>query len=111
MLLQGKTILERAEQGKTSRFVLRSIWVCHYRRILPALALQLFYSGVQFAGPLLLNQIVKFISKPEALQTVRRQSALPATLPGSRSWATSQPFCTSPAAVPGAASAYAAPVG
>ena len=87
MLLQGKTILERAEQGKTSRFVLRSIWVCHYRRILPADALQLFYSGVQFAGPLLLNQIVKFISKPEALQTVRRQSALPATLPGSRSWA------------------------
>ena len=44
--------------------------MCHYRRILPALALQLFYSGVQFAGPMLLNQIVKFISKPEALQTV-----------------------------------------
>jgi hypothetical protein len=69
--LQGATILKRAEAGDTSRFVVRTIWGCHYHRLVAALCLQLFYSGMQFAGPLLLNQIVKFITQPEALQSVR----------------------------------------
>lgn len=43
-------MLKAAEDGKTSRFVLRSIWMCHYRRILAALCLQLFYSGIQARG-------------------------------------------------------------
>lgn len=69
-LLQGKVILAAAEKGETSRFVLNSIWLCHYPRLVAALCLQLFYSGIQFAGPLFLNQIVKFITKPKELQTV-----------------------------------------
>lgn len=73
---QGAAILARAEKGETSRLVLRSVWMCHYPRILAALCLQLFYSGVQFAGPMLLNQIVKFITQPEQLQTVSPLQAL-----------------------------------
>ncbi|KAL4852933.1 Multidrug resistance-associated protein 1 [Chlorella vulgaris] len=63
---KGAAILARARAGETSRLILRTIWLCHYPRILAALVLQLFYSGIQFAGPLLLNQIVKFISLPTA---------------------------------------------
>lgn len=66
---KGAGILVRAEKGETSRFVLRSIWCCHYKRILAALCLQLCYSAIQFAGPMFLNQIVRFITKPVALQT------------------------------------------
>ncbi|PSC67462.1 hypothetical protein C2E20_8853 [Micractinium conductrix] len=66
---KGKVILAAAEKGETSRFVLNSIWLCHYPRLVAALCLQLFYSGIQFAGPLFLNQIVKFITKPKELQT------------------------------------------
>lgn len=68
---KGAAIIKAAEEGTTSRFVLRTIWWCHYHRILAALCLQLCYSGVQFAGPLFLNQIVKFITLPESMQTVR----------------------------------------
>lgn len=67
---QGAAILKGAEQGETGRLILSSIWLCHCRRILAALCLQLLYSGVQFAGPLFLNQIVKFITQPTELQTV-----------------------------------------
>lgn len=68
---QGAAILKGAEEGKNGRLILVSIWLCHHRRILAALSLQLLYSGVQFAGPLFLNQIVKFITQPSFLQTVR----------------------------------------
>lgn len=63
-------MLERAREGTTSRFVLGSIWRAHRVRLLCALVLQLVYSGIQFAGPLLLNQIIKFLSTPEPVQTV-----------------------------------------
>jgi hypothetical protein len=84
--LQGAAILARARAGETSRLILRTIWLCHYPRILAALVLQLFYSGIQFAGPLLLNQIVKFISLPTAEEAAVR-ARLPACLP------TSGPAC------------------
>lgn len=72
---QGAAVVKAAEEGQTSRLVLRSIFFCHWPRLLAALCLQLFYSGLQFAGPLFLNQIVKFISSPPALQTVRGWSS------------------------------------
>lgn len=81
---QGKVVLERAREGLTSRFVLGSIWRAHRVRLLCALVLQLCYSGIQFAGPLLLNQIIRFLSTPKLAQTV---GALPA---GGRG---SLPFC------------------
>ncbi|KAL4457987.1 hypothetical protein ABPG75_012852 [Micractinium tetrahymenae] len=66
---KGAAILKGAEQGDNGRLLLFSIWQSHYPRILASLCLQLFYSGVQFAGPLFLNQIVKFITQPSFLQT------------------------------------------
>lgn len=72
---QGKESIEAAVQGKTSRFLLRSIWGRHQWRILFALALQLFYSGIQFAGPIMLNQITKILTKPSSQQVgVRREA-------------------------------------
>lgn len=68
-------MVKAAEEGQTSRLVLRSIFFCHWPRLLAALCLQLFYSGLQFAGPLFLNQIVKFITLPESMQTVRGRAA------------------------------------
>lgn len=73
-------MVKAAEEGQTSRLVLRSIFFCHWPRLLAALCLQLFYSGLQFAGPLFLNQIVKFITNPPALQTVRRRAGVEASL-------------------------------
>ena len=67
---QGQAQLEAAREGKTSRYVLMPIWLTHYPRLLAAMSLQCFYSGVQFAGPLMLNQIVRYITKPVSQQTV-----------------------------------------
>jgi ABC-type multidrug transport system fused ATPase/permease subunit len=59
--------LQRALDGETSRFVLYSIFGQHKLRLLYALILQCFYSGVQFVGPLMLNHIVRFLSASQAL--------------------------------------------
>lgn len=62
--LQGAEKIKAAAEGKTSRFLLRTIWGRHKWRILSALVLQCFYSGIQFAGPIMLNQITKILMKP-----------------------------------------------
>lgn len=70
----GAARLEAAREGTTSRFVLHSIWHAHKVRLLCALVLQVAYSGIQFAGPLMLNQIIKFLSLPPAAETVRARA-------------------------------------
>ncbi len=66
--MQGKAKVEAARQGETSRFLLLTIWGQHKWRIVSALALQVFYSGIQFTGPIMLNQITKILTKPPAQQ-------------------------------------------
>ena len=60
--------MESARQGKSSGFLLVTIWRQHMWRILLAVALQCFYSGIQFAGPIMLNQITTILTKPPAQQ-------------------------------------------
>jgi hypothetical protein len=62
----GRAVLEGARRGDTSRFVLRSILNQHKLRLVYALILQVIYSGVQFVGPTMLNNIVKFLSASAA---------------------------------------------
>jgi ABC-type multidrug transport system fused ATPase/permease subunit len=45
--------------------VLGAIWRRHRLRLLAALVLQACYSGVQFVGPLMLNQIVQFLTRSD----------------------------------------------
>ena len=81
--LQGEALLERAREGKAARFLLRTIWLQHRTRILYAMTLQMFYAAVQFIGPLMLKEIVKFLSASDIAE------ALGTTLPKSqetRAW-------------------------
>lgn len=56
-------MLEAARNGESARFLLASIVGRHRWRLLAALVLQTVYSGIQFAGPLMLNQITKILMK------------------------------------------------
>ena len=60
-----KKRLEDAEKGLVARYVLKTIFSRHWRRIAFAMTLQLCYSAVQFVGPLMLNQIIKILTQAE----------------------------------------------
>ena len=47
---------------------MKTVLLMHWPLLLGALALQLAYSGAQFAGPELLNQITKYLQTPRQLQ-------------------------------------------
>ena len=47
---------------------MKTVLAMHWPLLLGALALQLAYSGAQFAGPELLNQITKYLQTPRQLQ-------------------------------------------
>lgn len=66
--------LARARRGENASLLLRNFVQLHWRRVVISLALALFYTASSFAGPLLLNEIVKFLQTPAALQTVRHAS-------------------------------------
>ena len=67
----GPAALARARRGENAALLLRNFVQLHWRRVVISLALALFYTASSFAGPLLLNEIVKFLQTPAALQTVR----------------------------------------
>ena len=60
-----KKRLEDAEKGLVARYVLKTIFSRHWRRILFAMSLQLCYSAVQFVGPIMLNNIIKILTNAE----------------------------------------------
>jgi ABC-type multidrug transport system fused ATPase/permease subunit len=62
---EGEERLKKARKGETSRFLLKSILGQHKIRLIAALILQLFYAGIGFVGPLMLNQITKFLTTSE----------------------------------------------
>jgi len=64
----GTKNIQEAKDGKAARFLLSTIWMQHRHRILYAMCLQLIYSGIQFVGPLMLNQITKFLMRADALE-------------------------------------------
>lgn len=47
---------------------MKTVLAMHWPLLLGALALQLAYSGAQFAGPELLNQITQYLQTPRQLQ-------------------------------------------
>lgn len=57
--------VKEAEAGRSAKFVFQTILKRHWKRIGYAMLLQLCYSGVQFVGPLMLNQIVKILTEAE----------------------------------------------
>jgi ATP-binding cassette subfamily C (CFTR/MRP) protein 1 len=63
---KGQKFVEDAKKGVSARFVFRTILTRHWKRIAYAMGLQLCYSGVQFVGPLMLNEITKILTKAEA---------------------------------------------
>ena len=63
-----QNVLEQARDGKVGRFIFLSIWRQHRYRIIFAMILQLTYSGIQFVGPLMLNEIVKILTKSDVLE-------------------------------------------
>ena len=60
-------VRDQAKDGKIARFLALSIWRQHKHRLLFAMLLQLTYSGVQFVGPLMLNQIVSILTTSDVL--------------------------------------------
>lgn len=57
--------VEEAKNGVSARFVFLTILQRHWKRIMYAMCLQLCYSGVQFVGPLMLNEIIKILTQAE----------------------------------------------
>lgn len=62
---RGKARLQAAKEGTTSRFLFGSLLGRHKVRLLAAFCLQVVYSGVQFVGPIMLNNITKFLTQYE----------------------------------------------
>ena len=62
---KGAKMVDDAKKGVSARFVFRTILARHWKRILYAMGLQLCYSGVQFVGPLMLNEITKILTQAE----------------------------------------------
>eukprot|EP00887_Chlorella_sp_A99_P001416 scaffold8.g1416.t1 len=61
--------LKGAKEGEVAAPLTRTVWRRHRGRLLMALAMQMIYMALQFVGPNMLSQIVKYISQPEQLQT------------------------------------------
>ncbi len=59
--LQGRALLKRTEDGQTAGPLFKTLYGIHAIPLAWALALQIVYSGQQFAGPLLLKQITTFL--------------------------------------------------
>jgi len=64
----GKKHLEDAKNGQTARFLLHTIFFRHWKRIIFSMCLQMIYSGVQFVGPLMMNQIIQFLQTAYAFR-------------------------------------------
>ena len=62
---KGDERVKEAEKGLSARFVFLTILTRHWKRIGYAMGLQLLYSGVQFVGPLMLNEITKILTNAE----------------------------------------------
>ncbi|KAL6776048.1 hypothetical protein ACKKBG_A19595 [Auxenochlorella protothecoides x Auxenochlorella symbiontica] len=65
---KGQRRLEDSRLGRSTAFMLTNFIRLHWVRVSVALSIQLLYSATTFAGPLLLNKIVRFLQTPEALQ-------------------------------------------
>ncbi|KAL0031798.1 hypothetical protein WJX79_007928 [Trebouxia sp. C0005] len=58
---KGRVLLKKTEDGQTAGPLFRTLYAIHGIPLAWALALQILYSGQQFAGPLLLKQITTFL--------------------------------------------------
>ena len=59
--MQGRALLRKTEDGQTAGPLFKTLYAIHGIPLAWALALQILYSGQQFAGPLLLKQITTFL--------------------------------------------------
>ncbi len=59
--MQGRVLLKKTEDGQTAGPLFKTLYAIHGIPLAWALALQILYSGQQFAGPLLLKQITTFL--------------------------------------------------
>ena len=66
--LQGRAKLKAARNSQVAGILMKTVLAMHWPLLLGALALQLAYSGAQFAGPELLNQITQYLQTPRQLQ-------------------------------------------
>lgn len=66
--LQGRAKLKAARDSQVAGILMKTVLAMHWPLLLGALALQLAYSGAQFAGPELLNQITQYLQTPRQLQ-------------------------------------------
>ena len=62
---QGAGAARTAAEGGSGRPLLRALVGRHKWRLLGSLALQCVYVGIQFCGPLMLNQITTILSEPD----------------------------------------------
>ncbi|DBB06529.1 TPA: hypothetical protein ACH3X1_012074 [Trebouxia sp. C0004] len=58
---KGRVLLKKTEDGQTAGPLFKTLYAIHGIPLAWALALQILYSGQQFAGPLLLKQITTFL--------------------------------------------------
>ena len=60
--VQGRAKLKRTAQGKIAGYLWNSLWQRHKRMMMVSLFLQFIYSAFNFAGPVLLNKVVTFLT-------------------------------------------------
>lgn len=65
---EGRAKLKAARDSQVAGILMKTVLAMHWPLLLGALALQLAYSGAQFAGPELLNQITQYLQTPRQLQ-------------------------------------------
>ena len=73
--LQGRAKLKAARNSQVAGILMKTVLAMHWPLLLGALALQLAYSGAQFAGPELLNQITQYLQTPRQLQVSELSSS------------------------------------
>jgi ABC-type multidrug transport system fused ATPase/permease subunit len=59
---KAKRKFEEAKEGKAARYLLRTVIGQHKGRILFAMTVQLCYAGLSFVGPIMLKNIVQFLT-------------------------------------------------